>query len=185
VFENQWEADRWVPIEKVFSLLIKELGDMHLKATKPDTIGVALNNDPAGLAAYILDTFAFASRADYASQPDGRLYEIFTKDELLTNIMIYWVNNCFTSSARIYKESLPAVFSDFGLVTVPTAALIAKNEIMPLTPTLMKECYSDVVKYTALDKAGHFLALEEPDVVAKDIIEFAEMLRARRAEQPE
>ena len=180
VFESPQEAQRWNPIKNTLAFGVREGGYLLIQATKPDTVGVALNNDPAGLAAYILEKFSVATKKENVFKADGGLGETFTKDELLTNVMIYWINSCFTSSARLYKEGLISLITDQAVVTVPTVALVARTEVPTiLTPTLMKDAYSDLLKYTQLDKYGHFLSFEAPDVVAKDIIEFAEILRAR------
>ncbi len=68
---------------------------------------MALSNDPVGLAAYILEKFSTWTDLAYQSLPDGGLSSKvkFTMDEMLTDVMIYWVNNCITTSMRLYSES--------------------------------------------------------------------------------
>lgn len=80
-----------------------ESGYMHIQSTKPDTVGAALHDSPVGLAAYILEKFSTWTNSENINKPDGGLTENFTLTELLTNIMIYWINNP-TSSMRFYKE---------------------------------------------------------------------------------
>ena len=91
------------PLENKFYFLMGESGYMHIQATKPDTVGAALHDSPVGLAAYILEKFSTWTNPDNVNKPDGGLTEKFTLNELLTNIMIYWVNNP-ASSMRFYKE---------------------------------------------------------------------------------
>ena len=71
-----------------------------------DTLGMGLNDSPAGLAAYILEKFSTWTYKANVGLPDGGLTKKFTMDELLTNVMIYWFNKCSASSMRFYKENL-------------------------------------------------------------------------------
>jgi pimeloyl-ACP methyl ester carboxylesterase len=180
VFRDKMEISRWHDLPGIFKNLLEESGYFHEQATKPDTIGVALNNDPAGLAAYILEKFSTLVKRENVLKSDGGLKDTFTKDELITNVMLYWINGCITSSIRIYKEAFLISILDRGAVTVPACAIVAKNEIDSIvTPTLMQESYWDVVNYTMLDRGGHYLAFEEPQVVAQDIINFSKILKTR------
>lgn len=63
-------------------------------------------DSPAGMAAYLLEKFSYATNPEYVNLEDGGLTEKFSLDELLTNVMLYWVNNNFTAAARFYKENL-------------------------------------------------------------------------------
>ena len=179
VFADSVEASRWNWVPDIIGILLRESGYFHIQATKPDTVGVGLNNDPAGLAAYILEKFAFWVNRENVYKADGGLTEVFTKDELLTNIMMYWINTCATSSARLYKESMKTMEDERGAVTTPTVALVAKHELLPMTQSLIKDSYFDVLNFTLLDRAGHFLAYEEPQTVAEDIINFLKLLKTR------
>ena len=91
------------PIQDQLYFMMRESGYMHIQATKPDTVGAALHDSPVGLAAYILEKFSTWTNPDNVNKPDGGLTEKFTLNELLTNIMIYWINNP-ASSMRFYKE---------------------------------------------------------------------------------
>ena len=93
------------PMQDQFYFSMRETGHVHIQATKPDTIGAALHDSPVGLAAYILEKFSTWTNPDNVNKPDGGLTEKFTLKELLTNIMIYWVNNP-ASSMRFFKELL-------------------------------------------------------------------------------
>lgn len=66
-------------------------------------VGVALNDSPVGLAAYILEKFSTWTSTGYKNQPDGGLSK-FNTDELLDNVMVYWVTGSMTTSMRLYSE---------------------------------------------------------------------------------
>lgn len=85
------------PISSRVQSLLKESGYFHIQATKPDTIGVSHGDSPAGLAAYYLEKFSTAAGGDLTK---------FTNDELIDNIMLYWITNSATSGMRIYKEAI-------------------------------------------------------------------------------
>ena len=72
-----------------------------IQGTKPQTLSYGLTDSPAGLAAWIVEKFAaWSDCQDYNPET------VFTKDELLTNISIYWFSGCIASSVRLYKETL-------------------------------------------------------------------------------
>ncbi|GIY15768.1 epoxide hydrolase 1 [Caerostris darwini] len=100
------EYKAFYPFMKKVKLLLEESGYFHIQSTKPDTVGCALADSPVGLAAYILEKFSTWTDPEGRSSPDGNLTKKFTLDELLTNVMIYWVNNNITSSVRFYKENI-------------------------------------------------------------------------------
>ena len=103
---NEQELSRILPLGKTYSNILLEMGYLHLQATKPDTVGVALNNSPLGLAAYIMEKFSSWTNMANRDVEDGNLTEKFTLDELLTNVMVYWTTNSITSSMRFYSENL-------------------------------------------------------------------------------
>lgn len=88
------------------SFAIRETGYFHIQATKPDTIGVGLTHSPLGLAAYILEKFSVATNRSWIDREDGGILEKFTMDELLDNIMVYWVTGSISSAGRLYREQM-------------------------------------------------------------------------------
>ena len=76
------------------------------QSTRPDTVGIGLTTSPLGLAAYIIEKFSSFSNAGHISQPDGNLPQMFTQDEILDNLMVYWLTGSITSSMRFYKENM-------------------------------------------------------------------------------
>jgi pimeloyl-ACP methyl ester carboxylesterase len=145
---------------------------MSMQATKPQTLSYGLNDSPAGLAAWIVEKFLAWSDCG------GQIEERFTKDELLTNVTIYWVTETINSSIRLYYEHRhnPAPLSLHEQVTVPTAvALFPKDLSRP--PREWAERTYNVQRWTVMPRGGHFAAQEEPDLLAEDIRAFFRTLR--------
>ena len=143
----------------------------QIQGTKPQTIGYALNDSPAGQAAWIVEKFR--AWCDCGGDPES----VFTRDELLTNIMIYWVTQTATSSGRLYYESRNAPTSrPLGRVDVPTGAIIFPYELF-ITPRRWAEASYNITHWTEAPSGGHFAAMEQPDVLVGDLREFFRPLR--------
>ena len=149
----------------------EETGYSAMQGTKPQTIGTSLNDSPVGLAAWIVEKFRAWCDCD------GDLEAGFTKDELLTNVTIYWVTETATSSARLYYESAHSDRSVLGgRVEAPTACAVFPAE--PFTsPRPWVEARYNVTRWTELPRGGHFPALEQPDLLINDIRTFFSGLR--------
>ncbi|PZC71621.1 hypothetical protein B5X24_HaOG212878 [Helicoverpa armigera] len=167
-------ADRMYPILSVVYWLTRETGYLHLQATKPDTLGVSMADSPAGLLAYIYQLFSSGSRRKFYFRSDGGFDDLYSRDELIDNLMIYWITNSFTTSSRIYAETLNLRninMAVFAIPTpVPTWTIHAKDEIFYQSPTLLKFKYPNLLNSTVLFTGGHFLALEKPQVFADDVL---------------
>jgi epoxide hydrolase len=149
------------------SFMSNETGYQQIQGTKPQTLGVGLNDSPAGLAAWILEKFH-----GWSDLSSGNPEEKFTKDEMLTNISLYWFTQSITSSSRIYFENRAVPLSaPIGFVTVPTGAAIFPAEIY-LTPRLWAEQAYNIVHWTEMPRGGHFAALEEPELLLTEIRDF-------------
>ncbi|XP_025831993.1 juvenile hormone epoxide hydrolase 2 [Agrilus planipennis] len=174
------------PLSRIFKSLLAETGYYHIQATKPDTIGTALNDSPAGLAAYILEKFSTGTNPNYRALEDGGLLEKFTYTDLLDNVMLYWVTNSATTAARFYaeqysKENRRVNIDSFQLPKeVPIAFLKAPYEIMYQPDSLLRDRYPNIVQSTELTHGGHFLALEEPQTLAADLFSAVEKMRISR-----
>lgn len=147
-------------------------GYNHQQATKPQTLGFGLNDSPAGLAAWIIEKF------HRWSDCGGELERIFTKDELLTNVMVYWVTETIHSSTRLYYESRaePLRLSPSNRVEPPVAVALFPKEI-PMPPRALAERGYNIVRWTEMPKGGHFAAMEQPELLAEDIRTFFRPLR--------
>jgi pimeloyl-ACP methyl ester carboxylesterase len=149
-----------------------EGGYSHVHGTKPQTLGYGLNDSPAGLAAWIIEKFRTWS--DCGGDPES----VFTRDELLTNVMIYWVTQTLNSSIRMYYESRerPLQLSPANRVKPPVAvALFPKEIAMP--PRALAERGYNIARWTAMPRGGHFAAMEQPELLVQDLREFFRGLR--------
>jgi microsomal epoxide hydrolase len=149
-----------------------ETGYQQIQGTKPQTLGTGLNDSPAGLAAWIVEKFRTWSDCD------GDVEKCFSKDELLTNITIYWVTQTINSSVRLYCETMRAGL--FGpapsRVEVPTGAAIFPKEIFR-PPRRWAEAAFDIRQWSVFESGGHFAALEEPEALVADVRTFFRELR--------
>ncbi len=141
----------------------------NIQGTKPQTLGFGLNDSPAGLAAWIVEKWR--TWAD----TDGKIESKFTKDELLTNVMIYWITASITSSTRLYYESRRNP-RDRGWVGVPTAVAIFPRELA-ISPRKWVEAAYNVKQWTEMPRGGHFAAMEEPQLFVEDVRKFVRDLR--------
>lgn len=155
--------------------MANEVGYQQIQGTKPQSLGVALNDSPAGLAAWIVEKFHGWSDLDPAAA--NPLEEKFSKDEMLTNISLYWFTGSITSSARIYYENRNFPMREpLGFVTVPTAGAVFPAEIY-ITPRLWAETQYNIVRWTLMPRGGHFAAMEETELLLEDVREFFATLR--------
>jgi microsomal epoxide hydrolase len=158
---QRWDAD--------------EGGYAHMHATRPQTVGVALNDSPAGLASWIAEKYRGWTQG--GGDPEGRIPQGYLP-ALLT---IYWATETAASSARIYHEyrehaeplreedrnDVPTGFAIFGHEYVP----------MPQPPRDLAERHFNVTHWTEHPRGGHFPALEEPELLARDLRDFFRPLR--------
>ena len=140
-----------------------------IQGTRPQTLGYALNDSPAGLAAWIVDKF------HAWSDHRGNLDNSFTKDELLTNIMIYWVTETPASAARIYFER-EQYTGGRPTGKTPVGVALFPREINVI-PRKWAEAQFQLVHWTEMPRGGHFAALEEPKLLAEDVRTFFRKLR--------
>ena len=161
-----------VDLMQVQHFLKEETGYQRIQGTKPQTLAYALNDSPAGLAAWIVEKFRVWSDCD------GEVERRFTKDELLTNVMLYWVPETANSSCRLYYEMIHAGKfppTDFR-VAVPTGCAIFPGEIMKPPRAWVDRLYN-VQRWTRMARGGHFAAMEEPALLVDDIRAFFRPLR--------
>ncbi|BDA50390.1 Epoxide hydrolase 1 [Coccomyxa sp. Obi] len=146
----------------------KETGYSKIQGTKPQTLGYALNDSPVGLMAWIVEKFRTWS--DCGGDVESR----FSKDELLTNISLYWFNANITSSARLYYETMgPFAKNTFhrGRVKVPTGVANFPKELF-CAPKAWAASQYNLKQWTVLPSGGHFAAMEEPELLAEDVRKF-------------
>lgn len=138
-----------------------------VQGTKPQTLAFGLNDSPVGFAAWIIEKFRTWSDCD------GRLENVYTKDELLTNVMLYWLNGPTARSVSYREEFTSPSLAPNQQVGVPSALAVPPNDLGPIMPReLAERNLTDLRRYTVLPHGGHFAAMEYPDVVAQDVRAF-------------
>jgi len=150
----------------------EESGYALLQGTKPQTVGAALNDSPAGLLGWIVEKFRTWSDCD------GHPENAFDRDRLLTNAMLYWVTQTAASSARLYRESFLSgawtTAPDF--VSVPTGVARYPKEILRFPRPWVEQRY-DVTHWAEMPRGGHFAAMEQPELFAADLRSFFRTVR--------
>ena len=155
--------------------MLNEVGYQRIQGTKPQSLGYGLNDSPTGLAAWIIEKFHGWS--DLPQGADGYLDDYFTKDELLTNISIYWFTETITSSTRIYYEnSKTPVAKPIEYIDVPTGVAVYPAEIF-ITPRSWVAAAYDLRHYSLMEQGGHFAALEQPASYLNELNTFFRLLR--------
>jgi pimeloyl-ACP methyl ester carboxylesterase len=145
-----------------------------LQGTKPQTLAYGLNDSPAGFAAWIIEKFRTWSDCD------GDLEKIFTKDELLTNIMLYWVNGPSVRSVSYREEWVSPSLKPDQPVDVPVGLAHPPKDIAPIPPReFAARNLKNIQRWTVLPHGGHFAAWEYPEPVAEDIRAFFHDLKAK------
>ncbi len=150
----------------------EETGYQWIQGTKPQTLAYGLTDSPVGLAAWI--TEKFRTWSDCGGDVERR----FTKDELLTNVMLYWVTGAINSSFWPYyaRRHGPWPLPEGQRVSVPTAYASFPREIIH-QPRAWAERAFNIQRWTPMPAGGHFAAFEEPAALAADIREFFRPLR--------
>ncbi|MGH7778515.1 MAG: epoxide hydrolase family protein [Candidatus Binataceae bacterium] len=162
-------AAELTPEEKVFlgdmeKFRTGETGYQWIQGTKPQTLAYGLNDSPAGVAAWIIEKFRTWS--DCKGEVESR----FSKDQLLTNVMVYWVTQTINSSTRLYYEARhhPWRLKPGTRIEAPTAVAVFPGELV-LPPRHWAERVYNVRRWTPMPRGGHFAAMEEPKLLADDI----------------
>jgi pimeloyl-ACP methyl ester carboxylesterase len=143
----------------------KDSGYSKQQSTRPQSLGYGLVDSPAGQAAWILEKFW--SWTDCNGHPEN----VLTRDELLDNVMLYWLPATGASSARLYWESFASVAMEE--VEVPTGCSIFPKEIMRTSRRWAEKRFKNIVYWNELEKGGHFAAFEQPEIFVDEIRNFA------------
>jgi pimeloyl-ACP methyl ester carboxylesterase len=137
-------------------------GSNHLQGTKPETVGIALADSPAGQAAWIYEKFQ--SKTDN----HGLAEDVLGMDDMLDAISLYWFTNSAASSGRIYWENKSLTFAGPKL-TLPVAVTVFPKDIPLLPRSWIEDTYTNLIHYGEADKGGHFAALEQPEILVGEI----------------
>jgi pimeloyl-ACP methyl ester carboxylesterase len=153
-----------------------ESGYAEQMTTKPQTVGYALTDSPAGLCAWIVEKFA--SWTDSGGTPET----VLTRDEMLDDITLYWFTRTAASSARLYWESFRQVGEWFSTatddtVTVPTGCTVFPKEVPRPSRRWAARRYTDIRHWGEPTRGGHFAAWEQPALFAEELRTFFRMVR--------
>jgi pimeloyl-ACP methyl ester carboxylesterase len=146
------------------------------QATRPQTIGYALVDSPAALCAWIIEKFHAWTDCD------GQLESLLTRDELLDNLMLYWLSGAGGSSARLYWESLGQVNewisgSARDTVVVPTGCSIFPKELQRPSRRWAERRFLDILYWNEPARGGHFAAFEQPELFVEEVRSFFRLVR--------
>jgi pimeloyl-ACP methyl ester carboxylesterase len=148
----------------------QESGYYKQQATRPQTLGYGLADSPAAQCAWIVEKL-------YSwSDCDGHPEHVFTKDQLLDNVMAYWLTDTGASSARMYWESSATV--DATEVATPTAITIFPREIFRTSRRWAERRFLDLRYWNEVDRGGHFAAFEQPELFVTEVRAAFRALRA-------
>jgi pimeloyl-ACP methyl ester carboxylesterase len=139
------------------------------QATRPQTVGYGLVDSPSGQAAWILEKFWAWTDCD------GHPENVLTRDELLDNVMLYWIDGKAASSARLYWES-------FGrgtrhTVAIPSGFAVFPKEVVPPVRAWLGDSFTDIRHWAEYDRGGHFAAFEVPEIFVSELRTFFEPFR--------
>jgi pimeloyl-ACP methyl ester carboxylesterase len=144
----------------------EESGYVEIQRTKPQTLAYGLTDSPAGLAAWIVEKFRGWSDCG------GDVANRFDKDELLTNVMIYWVTGTIGSSVRLYRDAIasgtPLMLGPGERIEPPAGFARFAAEINRPPRSWVERAYN-LVQWGDFDRGGHFAALEEPDLLVDEL----------------
>ncbi len=168
------EEEKWAANFDVDQIM--QNGYRTQQATKPQTLGYAMMDSPVGIAAWIIEKF------NAWSDTDGDDVEsAHSRDDLLTNIMIYLVTGTFSTASWIYfgrREEGGRLLSPEGKrVEIPTGCALFPKEMLAWPPRSYVDRIYNVAQWTEMPRGGHFGGMEEPDLLVEDIRNFVRGLR--------
>ena len=136
-------------------------GYQKVQSTRPQTVGYGLTDSPAALAAWIIE------KLWSWSDNGGDLGPCFTDDQILDNVMLYWLPATGTTSARLYWEAANQLY--FPIPTVPVGCTIFPGEMVRTSRRWADEQYADLRYFNEVDRGGHFAAWEQPDLFVDEV----------------
>jgi len=146
------------------------------QSTKPQTLSYGMMDSPVGVAAWIIEKMY-----SWSDLKNGDIESVYSKDSLLTNIMVYIVTKTFNTASWIYygrREEGGRFFpKDFHKIEIPTAAAIFPAEMSEWPPRSYVDRIFNITQWTEMPSGGHFAALEEPDLLVNDLVKFARTIR--------
>jgi len=142
------------------------------QATKPQTLSYGMMDSPVGIAAWIIEKMY-----SWSDLKNENIESVYSKDTLLANIMVYIVTKTFNTASWIYygrREEGGRFFpNDFKKIEIPTAAAIFPAEMSEWPPRSYVDRIFNITQWTEMPRGGHFAAMEQPELLVKDIVKFA------------
>ena len=146
------------------------------QATKPQTLSYGMMDSPVGIAAWIIEKMY-----SWSDLKDNNIESVYSKDTLLTNIMVYVVTKTFNTSTWIYygrREEGGRFFpKEFKRIKIPTAVAIFPAEMSEWPPRSYVDRMFNITQWTEMPSGGHFAALEEPELLVNDLVRFSRTVR--------
>ena len=160
-------------LDELAHWLREETGYQWIQGTRPQTLSFGLTDSPAGLAAWIVEKFRAWSDCG------GDVERAFTRDQLLANICLYWFTGAIGSSFFPYyfRMHRPWPIPDGGTIAVPTGYAEFPHEILRAPRSLAARTYTDIRRWTVMQRGGHFAAMEQPEALATEVQAFFRPLR--------
>jgi len=151
----------------------EETGYSWIQGTRPQTLAFALTDSPAGLAAWIVEKFRAWSDCD------GNVERAISRDRMLADISLYWFTGAIGSSFWPYYARLhgSAIRSKGDAITVPTGYAQFPCEILKPPRHIAESVFKDIRRWSVMEKGGHFAALEQPELLAREVRAFFRELR--------
>jgi pimeloyl-ACP methyl ester carboxylesterase len=146
-------------------------GSNHLQATKPETVGFALADSPAGQAAWIYEKFQ--SKTDN----DGLAEDALSTDDMLDVISLAWFTNSAASSGRVYWENSASTLAGPRLA-LPVAVTVFPRDVPRLPRSWIEDTYTNLIHYGEAERGGHFAAFEQPEILVREIRDGLRSLRS-------
>lgn len=150
-----------------------QMAYMQLQMTKPQSLAYAMMDSPVGIAAWITEKFHAWSDRSGDGKPGGSIEGAFSKDQILTNIMIYITGRCFHTAAWQYwafRHGGNSTLPDGERIMVPTGLADFPRELLAIPPRSFAErTFADIVQVTHPPRGGHFAALVQPELFVEDV----------------
>lgn len=172
--EDAYADDEKHLYQHTVSRMQQATSHVAVQCTDPETLAAALHDSPSGLLAWLLE------RRRNWSDSGGDVESVFSRNDLITLAMLYWVTDSFVTSARFYWESAHDTWKPSHdrtpVVEAPTAIALFPEELC-LMPKRFMETYYDLRQLTSMPRGGHFAPAEQPQLLAEDVRKFFRTLR--------
>ncbi|MGE0861916.1 MAG: epoxide hydrolase family protein [Gammaproteobacteria bacterium] len=159
-------------LQELAVFMKEEIGYQWIQGTRPQTLAFGLSDSPAGLAAWIVEKFRAWSDCG------GDIESVIPREHMLANISLYWFTGAINASFWPYYARMHGAWPipPSGVVA-PTGYAAFPCEILRPPRQVAARLYKDIRRWTVMPRGGHFAALEQPEALAREIIEFFRPLR--------